>query len=196
MAEKFDASHADRLEDPERLIELPPAALVGLLRLTGAETVVDFGAGTGVYSLPVAASLPRGRLLAVDEQPELLDRLRGKLAAGRVANVEPVASIGAHVPLADAIADRMLAVNVIHHIYDEPAVLTEIVRLLRPGGLLVVAEWAPMDRPAGPPNDHVLQRDDLRAVLVAGMGLREVAVRDPGEVGRYHIVIVAQKPEP
>ena len=76
MAEKFDPSHAAKLENPERLVELPPARLVELLRLSGAETVVDFGAGTGMYSLPVAEALPDGTLYAVDAQQVLLRKAR------------------------------------------------------------------------------------------------------------------------
>jgi ubiquinone/menaquinone biosynthesis C-methylase UbiE len=194
VAEKFDPKHADRLENPERLVELPPSRLVELLRLTGAETVVDFGAGTGVYSLPLADALPRGRVLAVDEQPELLDRLRAKLEERTPAgSVEPVLSVDGKVPLDDGVADRMLIVNVLHHIDDDPGALTEIGRLLAPGGLLVAAEFARMDRPVGPPNDHVLALDDVRAALL-GIGLAELDVHAPGTVGRYHNVIVAEKP--
>jgi SAM-dependent methyltransferase len=192
VAEKFDPKHADKLENPERLVELPPSRLVELLRLTGAETVVDFGAGTGVYSLPLAEALPLGRVLAVDEQPELLDRLRAKLAA-RAGRVEPILSIDGRAPLDDGVAERMLIVNVLHHVDDDPGALAEIGRLLAPGGLLVAAEFARMDRPVGPPNDHVLPLDDVRAALT-GMGLAEVDVYPPGAVGRYHNVIVAEKP--
>lgn len=60
MAETFDPSHADQPEDPERLVELPPARLVELLRLTG------------MCSIPLTAAVPLGRVLAVDEQPRLL----------------------------------------------------------------------------------------------------------------------------
>jgi predicted O-methyltransferase YrrM len=67
VAEKFDPAHWDRLENPQRLVELPPAVLVTLLDLHGDETVVDFGAGTGLYDLPLAEALPAGRLLAVEE---------------------------------------------------------------------------------------------------------------------------------
>ena len=60
MAEKFDPGHADRLENPQRLVELPPENVVALLDLRGDETVVDYGAGTGMYTVPIAAALPRG----------------------------------------------------------------------------------------------------------------------------------------
>jgi ubiquinone/menaquinone biosynthesis C-methylase UbiE len=196
VAEKFDPKHADRLDNPERLVELPPARLVELLRLTGAETVVDFGAGTGMYSAPLAEVVPRGRVFAVDEQPELLDRLRAKLEARPGSgNVEPILSENGRAPLDDGVADRMLIINVLHHVYDDPGALAEIGRLLAPGGLLLAAEFAQMDRPVGPPNDHVLPLDAVRALLTS-IGLSELAVYAPGEVGRYHNVIVAQRAQP
>lgn len=194
MAEKFDPSHASKLENPERLVELPPAKLVELLQLTGAATVIDFGAGTGMYSLPIAESLPHGTLFAVDEQQVLLDRLQQKLSEQRPAGrVEPVLNVENHVPLRDGAGDRILMVNVLHHIFDEPAALAEVTRLLAPGGLLVSVEFARMDRPVGPPNDHVLAADELHAVI-EGMGLKELAAYEPGEIGLYHVAIVAEKP--
>lgn len=196
MAEKFDPTHADKLENSERLVELPPAKLVELLRLTGAETVVDFGAGTGMYSIPLADAVPLGRVLAVDEQPQLLDRLRAKLEARpSVHNVQPVLTEDGRAPLDDGVAERMLIINVLHHIDDDPGALAEIHRLLAPGGLLLAAEFAQMDRPVGPPNDHVLSLDQVRALLT-GAGLSELAVYEPGTVGLYHNVIVTEKPAP
>ncbi len=99
------------------------------------------------------------------------------------------------MPLDDGIADRVLIINVLHHVDDDPRTLTEIGRLLAPGGLLVAAEFAQMDRPVGPPNDHVLSLETVRATL-AGIGLVELAVYAPGDVGRYHNVIVAEKSRP
>jgi ubiquinone/menaquinone biosynthesis C-methylase UbiE len=195
VAERFDPKHAGKLENPDRLLELPPAKLVELLRLSGAETVVDFGAGTGMYSLPLAAAVPRGRVYAVDEQDAILDRLRAKLEAQpSVTNVVPVASgDDGSAPLDDGVAAAMLIVNVLHHVEDDPRALPEMYRLLAPGGRLVVAEFARMDRPVGPSNDHVLPLDTVRALLT-GAGFTELAVYAPGAVGMYHNVIVAEKP--
>jgi len=195
VAEKFDPLHAHRLETPERLVELPPDNVVALLDLRGDETVVDYGAGTGMYTVPIAAALPRGRVLAVDEHAELLAYIDDKLAAAglpadRVTKVQTTVN---RVPLEDGGADRVFLLNVLHHIWDEPGALGEILRLLAPGGRLVVVDFAQMERPVGPPNDHVLSLDEMRA-SVASMGLRELSVHEPGEVGRYETAIVAEKP--
>jgi ubiquinone/menaquinone biosynthesis C-methylase UbiE len=85
------------------------------------------------------------------------------------------------VPLDDGAAERVFLLNVLHHVWDEPAALGEIVRLLAPGGRLVVVDFAQMERPVGPPNDHVLSLRQARET-VAGMGLRELTVHEPGEM--------------
>ncbi|MBE0528655.1 MAG: methyltransferase domain-containing protein, partial [Thermoleophilia bacterium] len=109
--------------------------------------------------------------------------------------VEPVLSEDGRTPLDDGVADRILIVNVLHHVDDDPGALAEIGRLLAPGGLLAAAEFAQMDRPVGPSNDRVLSLAAVRATLT-GIGLEELAAYAPGDVGRYHNVIVAEKPRP
>ncbi len=195
MAEKFDPAHAHKLENPERLTELPPANIVRLLELHGDETIVDYGAGTGLFTVPVAAALRSGRVLAVDEHAPLLAHLAEKVASAGLpeGRVVPVHTTDNAVPLPDGGADRVLMINVLHHIYDEPAAMAEVRRLLGPGGRLVVIDFAQMDRPVGPPNDQVLSLEQVR-VSIAGLGLCELSVHPPGEIGRYQIAVVAEKP--
>ena len=196
MAEKFDPANWQRLENPERLKELPPHVVVSLLKLAGARTVVDFGAGTGMFTIPIALAMPGGTVMAVDEVPELLQRLREKLEApGREdlrERVKLVQASHSRIPLEDGVADRVLALNVLHHIDQDQLALGEITRILAPGGRLVVIDFGAIDRPVGPPKDHVLSHDRLRAV-VAGMGLAETEFHEPGDLVPYHVIVVAEK---
>jgi ubiquinone/menaquinone biosynthesis C-methylase UbiE len=193
MADKFDAAHAHKLESPERLAALPPATVVELLRLSGAETVVDYGAGTGVYTVVVAEAVPRGKVLAVEESPQLVEVLRERIGADLAVRICVVETGDNVVPLDDGEADRVVMVDVLHHLYDQSEALEEVARVLRPGGLLVVVDWADTERPVGPPPSHVLGMAAIREI-VAGMGLDVVEAYEPGDLLPYHIVVVAKEP--
>jgi ubiquinone/menaquinone biosynthesis C-methylase UbiE len=190
MARKFDPAKSAKLEDPHRLGWQHPDVVVDLLGLTGVETVVDYGAGTGVYTLPIAAALPRGRVIAVDLSRDLLDILESKLTPELAARVEIVATKANDVPLPDGAAEVVLAVNVWHELYDETEALAEMRRLLAPDGRLVIVDWAPIERPVGPPAGHVLSLERTEAV-VASMGLHVRRALAPGPPLPYHYAVVA-----
>ncbi len=194
MAEKFDPARWGTLEDPRRLEDLPPAVLIELLGLDGDELIVDYGAGTGFYTMPLAEAVPHGRVVAVDEQREMLQHLAEKLTTQPhlAERVEPVCTEDSTVPLPNGGADRIVAINVLHHVHDDPTALAEMTRLLAPAGRMLVIDFGYIDRPIGPDKDHVLPHARLRAVI-ADMGLRELAVHEPGTLLPYHIAIVAEK---
>ncbi len=196
MADAFDPTHAGRLEEPARLEALPQAAVVSLLRLSGDEVVVDYGAGTGVYTMAVVEAVPRGRVIAVEALPTLADKLRERAAAvpGALERLEIVTTDANAVAAADGVADRIVMVDVLHHLFDQPAALAEVVRLLRPGGLLVMADWG--DKPApcsARPLDHVLGLAAVRDI-VRDMGLDELEAHEQGDGLPYHLTVVARKP--
>lgn len=192
MADQFDPTHAPRLEDPERLAALPPATVVRLLRLTGAETVVDYGAGTGVYTVGFAEAVPQGRVFAVEALPQLVELLREKITPELAARICVVETGDDVVPLDGGEADRVVMVDVLHHLHDRPDALEEVVRVLRPGGLFVVVDWADTERPVGPPPGHVLGMTAVRDI-VTGMGLAIVEDHEPGGLLPYHLAVVAEK---
>jgi ubiquinone/menaquinone biosynthesis C-methylase UbiE len=192
MADAFDPQHAERLEDPARLAALPQAAVIALLRLGGGETVVDYGAGTGIYTIAVAQTVPHGRVIAVEALPRLAEMLRAKLTPELVERLELVETDTNSVPVTDGAADRVVMVDVMHHLYDQPEALAEVTRLLRPGGLFVVVDWGDCERPVGPPVEHVLGLAAVRDVI-ASMGLSEVEAHEPGTLLPYHLSMVAAK---
>ena len=192
MADAFDPQHAGRLEDPARLAALPQAAVIALLRLGGDETVVDYGAGTGIYTIAVAQAVPHGRVIAVEALPRLAEMLRAKRTPELVERLELVETDTNSVPVTDGAADRVVMVDVLHHLYDQPEALAEVTRLLRPGGLFVVVDWGDCERPVGPPVEHVLGLAAVRDVI-ASMGLSEVQAHEPGTLLPYHLSMVAAK---
>ncbi len=162
-ARKFDPARAHLLDSPERERTLPAATLVAWLELSGSETVLDYGAGTGRFTLEVAGKLPNGRVIAIDESPEMMKLLQARTAGQR--NVETIPTADNEVPLPDESVDRILAVNLLHEVRGESA-LAEMRRLLAERGLLIVVDWD-RDRPSdsGPPTAHRYSAAEARQEL-------------------------------
>jgi ubiquinone/menaquinone biosynthesis C-methylase UbiE len=98
--------------------------------------VVDVGCGTG-RALPALRQAvgPDGAVIAADLTPEMLARARAQAAAARAALVLADAR---QLPFADAAADVLFAAGLINHLPDTEAGLTELARVTRSGGLLVL----------------------------------------------------------
>jgi SAM-dependent methyltransferase len=182
--EAFDPARAALLDDPERFTYLPPERVIELLDAPASGMVVDFGTGTGAYAIPLAERRPDLTVIALDEQPRMLDLLRAKPAAGRLANLKPMHTD--QIGTIKGAADRILVVNVFHEVGDEP--MREMVGLLKPGGSILFIDWnAAVDRPVGPPRDHTYTPADA-AKRLENFGLRVEAL----EPMRYHFVMRAR----
>jgi SAM-dependent methyltransferase len=164
--DRFNPARASILDDAGRFAYVPPAALLEALAPPPSSTLLDFGAGTGLYAVELARMRPDLRILALDEQPSMLERLRAALAQAGVPNVaaiEPpdLATLRGSV-------ERILALNVLHELGD--AALRVLRELLAPGGAALFVDWnADVDRPFGPPRDHVYgPREAERRLADAG----------------------------
>lgn len=163
---------ADWLERPEREAEERPDLALAGLDLKPSDVVADIGAGTGYYALRIARAVPRGRVLAVDVQPEMLARLRARLRETGVRNVEPVLGTLRDPGLAPASVDLVLMVDVYHEFSAPCDMLTAIVRALKPGGRVALLEYRAED-PAVPirPSHKMSRAQAEREMAVAGLRL-------------------------
>jgi ubiquinone/menaquinone biosynthesis C-methylase UbiE len=132
---------ADWLERPEREAEEKTQTLLDEIELRPTDVVADIGAGTGYYSFRLAAKVPRGKVLAVDIQQEMLDLLAGNARDRGVGNVEPVLGTTSDPKLPKDGVDVVLMVDAYHE-FDQPREMMEaIVAALKPGGRVVLVEF-------------------------------------------------------
>lgn len=128
--------HAARPDYPGPAVDW----LVETLGIAEGTTVIDLGAGTGIFT---AQLLPYGpRIIAVEPTPGM----RRELAA-RLPDITVVEGRDVAVPLPDATADVVVVAQAFHW-FDAPPALREIHRLLRPGGTLGLV-WNERDESVG-----------------------------------------------
>jgi len=187
----FHFRNADRLDDPERLTWFQPAEVLNRLRIEQGEVVVDLGAGTGFFTIPLATAVGRrGRVVAVDIQPEMLNRVREKARKGGLQKkIEFALADAASTGLPSHFADLVFCANVWHELDDHGAVLREARRLLKTAGRFAVLDWrTDVEVPPGPPKEHRIALEKTTGILRAD-GWKILSSR---RIGSYSYLVQAR----
>lgn len=104
------------------------------LKLSGDETVVDAGCGTGRLTAHLLDRLPRGRVIALDTSEAMLDRARAELKRFGPRVEVHRADLGNLVLQLQA--DVVFSTATFHWVADHDALFRGVARLLKPGGRL------------------------------------------------------------
>src|SRR5260370_9628596 len=136
---------ADWLERPEREREEQPNKLLDAVKLKEDDVVADIGAGSGYVKFGIGKRLGKGKVVAVDIQPEMLDIISKRMKEKKVANVEPIQGTETDPKLPANSVDLILMVDVYHE-FSFPFEMTEaMVRSLKTGGRIVFVEYRKED---------------------------------------------------
>ena len=177
---------ASWLERGSRRTEERTDLLIANLPLEPDFVVADIGAGTGYFSLPIAARVPQGRVLAVDIRPEMLEIISSRIVQSGIANVEPVLG-GIDSPnLAASSIDLAFIVDAYHE-FSHPFEMGQgLFEALKPGGQLVLIEYRGED--ASVP----IKRLHKMTAQQAGKEIRALGFRGPDVLDvlpQQHILI-------
>lgn len=121
--------------------------------LTSADNVLEIGCGTGSTALELAPSV--GHVVGTDISGEMIAIAKEKAVARSCPNVTFAVSAAGRAPGDTMSYDAVLAFNVLHLVAERNAVLANVARLLKPGGLLIcktpcLSEMNPLIRLAVP----------------------------------------------
>jgi SAM-dependent methyltransferase len=105
------------------------------------ETVLDLGCGAGFDTIQAAERVgPNGKVIGIDMTPEMLAKARHNASLLGVATVDFLLGEIEALPLPDTSVDLVISNGVFNLCPDKPTVLSEVFRVLKPGGRFQMAD--------------------------------------------------------
>ncbi|MFD2721645.1 class I SAM-dependent methyltransferase [Hymenobacter monticola] len=159
---------ASWLERTGRRQEEGTDLLVKELKLKPTDVVADIGAGTGFFSFQLAKKVPKGEVLAVDIQPEMITSLQANKRTLKVTNVRPVLGTTTNPALPADSVDLVLIVDAYHE-FDHPREMGRAIRrALKPGtGRLALVEYRAEDANVPIKRIHKMSVEQARKEMAA-----------------------------
>lgn len=182
--------------DEDLPVEVEPYSFITLaalreiaaaLRLTAGESLVDLACGRGGPGMWVARAAGV-RLVGVDFSPVAVAQARTRVAAFHLAGSAEFRVGDLHATgLADAAADALMCVDSFQFAADPGRATSEICRVLRPGGRVVLTTWEARDADDPTLPKAFMSLDVGHRLRAAGLASVQVAER-PEWQQREHVV--------
>lgn len=178
------------LERSERAANERPDLVVDSMNLAPTDAVADIGAGTGYFTFRMAPKVPRGRVFAVDIQPEMLDIMRERVQQRGIDNVTLVRGAVTDPQLPADSIDAALMVDAYHEFSHPREMMQSLVEALVPGGRVILIEYRKEDPSVPIKPLHKMSEAQVRKEMEA-VGLQWIDTKDM--LPRQHF-LVFQKP--
>jgi SAM-dependent methyltransferase len=181
------------LERSDRDQEERPDLVLKAMEFKGDEVVADLGCGTGYFTRKIAPLVPKGKVLAVDIQPQMIAELKKYIEKDGFTNVVPIVSEETDPLLPKGGVDWILLVDVYHEFQDPQPMLAKMLESLSPNGKVALVEY----RLLGESAKHIKieHRMSVKQVLAewnpAGFELVDLIEELPSQ----HLFIFRRRPE-
>jgi predicted methyltransferase len=150
-------------DDPKRDAWQKPHEVIQALALKPDAVVADIGAGTGYFATRLAHMVPKGRVYAVDTEPDMVRHLNERAKRNRLKNLSAVTGTP-NDPRLPQKADLVLLVDVYHHIGERERYFSKLSGNLKPGGRVAIIDFR-MDSPEGPPKAARIEPERVKAEM-------------------------------
>jgi ubiquinone/menaquinone biosynthesis C-methylase UbiE len=149
QAQRDPRQYQQTLENPERIAALQVDRVVSALSLTPGMRVADLGAGTGVFTLPLARAVgSTGKVYAIDVDAGLLGIVSEKARAAGLTTIETIVAGDTNPRLPEPV-DLLFVCDTMHHLPNQAEYVKQFGTLLRPGGRVVIIDFTEGHWPAG-----------------------------------------------
>jgi len=164
------------------------------LGLRPGEKVVIFGSGAGGHTLAAARALAgSGIVYGIDARGQMVEKLKKEVSERRHLNVrilpgkvDTYGGTGVHPGTTDAVA---IPDTLFSH-QNKEAIFQEAMRILKPGGRVLVVDWKASYKGAGPQPEHVFSEEEALA-MAKKTGFEYLK---KFSAGQYHYALIFLKP--
>ncbi|HXF47891.1 MAG TPA: arsenite methyltransferase [Verrucomicrobiae bacterium] len=154
------------------------------------ETVLDLGSGGGLDAFLASKEVgPPGHVIGVDMTAAMISRARSIAAEHNCVNVEFRLGEIENLPVADASVDAVISNCVINLSSDKPRVFREALRVLKPGGRMVVSDLVLV----APLPEQVRKSVEAYVGCVAGAAMKQDYLQMIGEAGFERVEVVEER---
>lgn len=163
---------AQVFDDPARDAWQKPHEVITALKLPADAVVADIGAGTGYFAARFAHMVPKGRIYAVDLEPDMVAHLGERAKKDGLASLTPVLG-AADSPKIPVPVDLVVLVDVYHHIGAREQYFGKLRESLKANGRVAVIDFR-MDATMGPSKAMRIAPERVKAEMAkAGYALAE-----------------------
>jgi len=161
---KHNFSDAERwakmFENPERDEWQQPNFVIQSMVIQPNAVIVDIGSATGYFPVRFAKVVPRGKVIGVDVEKDMVDYLNDRAQKEGIHNL--ISILGEfHDPKIPEPADIVFICNTYHHIDDRVTYFKNIRSDFKPNGKLVIVDFRKGDLPVGPPDKQKISPEDV-----------------------------------
>lgn len=142
LHDKDSKGKVSYLESSERKREFSPEQLLNLIPLKETDNILDFGAGTGYFSVPVSKRTA-GKVYALDIDMAMLEIIKEKALKEQLTNIVPVQESIEELSLPDGSIDLIIASLVLHEIQPLGPLLKQMRNVMKKEGYLICLELEP-----------------------------------------------------
>ena len=155
---------------------------------------LDAGCGDGYISIAASNLVgDQGKVYALDVYPESIETVKKEIKDRKLENVDAIlADITNTIPLDSSSIDIVLMANVLHGFVaggEVGDVMSNIVRVLKPGGIFAVVEFRKLESSKGPPFNVRISPEDV-SIILKDYGFDVI---DSHEIGEYHYIVKGVK---
>lgn len=184
-----------------KLIFLKPQVALKEAHLQPGQIVADLGCGAGYLTIPAAIQVgSQGLVYAVDILKDNLATIRSQAKLYNLPNIQTIwadLEVTGSTRIPDKRADVTLLFKVLCQQKNHQAIFTEAVRVTKPGGVLLVAEWCEAGLPSnpassalGPTKENLVSRQQLLE-LGKSVGLQ---LEREHKLDDFHYVLEYRRP--